>query len=1080
VLLDVNLENNCRRNLRRRCVRLLLAIGVTLFAAEAATAAESGATRAAALRVIERGGYVVGIVDSRRRTIRSADEMPTGPWKIWEVFLRRTQVTDDDMAVIAKAPAIERMYVSDTGLTDVGVRHLAEIKSLRDIDLKSTRTTDAGVAFLAELKLTTLSLYDTEVTDEALKTVSRMPTLLSLRLENNPTLTDAGLAQLAKLPKLEQVTTTNTRLTDAGVAELAKIGTLKRLICNYCDLTDAAIPHIARLKNLTHCNLNQTYVTAAGRDALKAALPKCEVAWSANNVRKTSPPKMPADVAKGSSRPARTTASTVPQLPPAVAGPSGITVVGARTFQPTAIESLCKQELPAFLRGAVVFAYRAERKNSPEFGEITVKVDRDMPLMFAATWDDADQDSTEDWAKRRTLYYRLIRAGWIYLGPLDVGEPAKGRQSIFYRQVKAGEELTLQTRRTMPPLVLVPSAAAPSPPIADPYAEWPAKKAELTLTTAWQQLLRSEKFDELETIIAQIRRDRPRDSHGKSRLSVFYDGTAAMAQTDQEFEEDIALFGRWLAAKPKSVAAHLALARAWKSYGWRARGSGFAHTVSEDGFVKFRERIEKSYELTERAVELEEKDPYLYRVKLELAVDRGQPASDVTTFVERSLAIDPDYLAVPLEAVRYFLPRWHGEPGDLEKFIEQTTEGTRDRWGESFYALAVMETTQFHSSDIFEDFKFSWPRVKQGCADLRARYPGSVSYAQFNLRFAGYNRDRAEAKAAADHLATILPAGEKNDSQTERWRRWAQDTYLQGDQTAVYDVMRYPLNHLDWTLDGKTWIALDNEGELRVFEAATGRQTAYVEAGLRQPRFGAVVPFTKNLVTAGWDGAVARINWSTRETLQLGKHENITAAALSTDGGEWATVGRDRKIRFWSVDAKKEGEALTAEWDLSPLTPTSIAYVPDSRTIAIAGDDKTIGFYNIDTRQKSAELTPRKSTVRKMRISSDGRWMAVVDDREITLWRIREFELHATIPRPELYPTDIAISRDGKFLAAATGLRTEEERDHPVVVWNTSDGSVLHTFHGHKAIVRSVCFSPDGSLLASGADDLTIRVWKVK
>ncbi|MGC3971318.1 MAG: hypothetical protein QM775_29455 [Pirellulales bacterium] len=40
------------------------------------------------------------------------------------------------------------------------------------------------------------------------------------------------------------------------------------------------------------------------------------------------------------------------------------------------------------------------------------------------------------------------------------------------------------------------------------------------------------------------------------------------------------------------------------------------------------------------------------------------------------MKIDPDYLAVPLEAVRYYLPRWHGKPGDLEKFIEQTTEQT--------------------------------------------------------------------------------------------------------------------------------------------------------------------------------------------------------------------------------------------------------------------------------------------------------------------------------------------------------------------------------------------------------------------
>lgn len=1066
--------HHVRRELLCKFICLLVAVVAMYHREQFAGAAEPDVTRAAALRVIERGGYVVGVINGKRSPIRTAAELPTGAWQIWEVFLRRVTVTDDDLSFVAAAPGIRGIFISDTPLTDSGLRHLAKMSELREIALTSTRTTDEGVKNLAGLKLTALSVSAAPITDEALRTIGSMPTLLTLRLENDSRLTEEGIAHLKKLPRLEYVGFAGSKLTDRGMAEVAKIASLKRLSVNFTLVTDAAIEDIGRLKKLTSCNLNQTFVTAAGRDALKALLPECQIGWSANNVRKGSPAsEMPADVAQKPQTP-------VPQLPPAVAAPTGVTVVGARTFQPTAIESLCKQDLPAFLCGAVIFAHRADRNNTPELGRITVKIDRDMPLMFAAAWEDADRESTEEWAKKRTLYHHLVRAGWIYLGPLEVGEPAKGRQSIFYRRMKAGEEVSLQTRRTMPPLVLVPSVAAPSPPIADPYAEWPAKKAELTQITVWQQLLRSEKFDELEAVVAQIRRDRPRDSHGKPRLSVFYDGTAAMAQTDQEFEEDIALFSRWLAAKPQSVAAHVALARALKSYGWRARGSGFAHTVTEDGFAKFRERIEKSFELTERAAELEEQDPYLYRVKMQLAVDRGQPASDVTTIVERSLKIDPDYLGVPLEAVRYFLPRWHGRPGDLEKFIEETTDRTRDRWGETFYAMAVMEATQFHSSDIFEDFKFSWPRVKQGCADYRARYPGSVSHEQFNLRFAGYNRDRVEAKAAADRLAAIMPAGDKYDLQTERWRRWAQDTYLQGDQTAVYDVMRYPLNRLDWTLDGKTWIALDNEGELRVFDAATGRQTAYIEANLSQTRFSAVVPFSKTLVTAGWDDAVSRLNWSTGELLKLGTHAKIMAAALSTDGGEWATVGRDRKIRFWNVDAKEEVDALAAEWDLSPLAPTAVAYVPDSRTIAIAGDDRKIGFWNIDTRQKSAELTPRKGTVRMMRISTDGRWMAVVDDREITLWRIREFELHATIPRPELHPTDIAISRDGKYLAAATGLRTEEERDHPVVVWSTSDGSVLHTFHGHKGIVRSVCFSPDGSVLASGADDFTIRVWKVK
>jgi len=78
----------------------------------------------------------------------------------------------------------------------------------------------------------------------------------------------------------------------------------------------------------------------------------------------------------------------------------------------------------------------------------------------------------------------------------------------------------------------------------------------------------------------------------------------------------------------------------------------------------------------------------------------------------------------------------------------------------------------------------------------------------------------------------------------------------------------------------------------------------------------------------------------------------------------------------------------------------------------------------------------------------------------------------ATLTGHDDYVTTLAVTTDGSLLASGSFDRT-------IKLWSLPDGALLKTLEGHRDRVQALALTPDGTLLASGGDDRTVKLWSL-
>jgi len=294
--------------------------------------------------------------------------------------------------------------------------------------------------------------------------------------------------------------------------------------------------------------------------------------------------------------------------------------------------------------------------------------------------------------------------------------------------------------------------------------------------------------------------------------------------------------------------------------------------------------------------------------------------------------------------------------------------------------------------------------------------------------------------------------------------------------------------------DGKQIALGSTDSRVRVLDAETGKQLHVSPEHKSSVKFVKFIPKENHLLSASGDNTA--YVWdltSGRQIHSFSFGRGTFLCGFLLDGKTLMHGQGSSLYDFWDITngtlirSIKQQNRLRDAFEYQSVFDVT----PDGKSFLSRGAYKTedkfrlLRLRSLVTGKDIKRIKlPKKDTIEVIKISPDGK-TALIGGNKISLWNITTGKLIRYISTLEKGVRDIAFSPDGKTAVSVgfgTGAEGIENSPGSIYLWDVKTGKMIREFVGHNRPVNTVAFSPDGTKIVTGGNDVRqspLRVWNV-